>query len=500
MIGYPDRCVVPPWEHQLEGTRLLIERPAFILWDDVGLGKSKQTVDAICELYLRGVINAVVVVTPGFARSVWASPDPLLGEFAKHVWRGLPYLIHEYSAKNKWNPTRSVTTDALEVVVTNYELIRRKERLAPLRKWAGARKTWLVLDESWSIENPQATQSRASFLLRTECQRITLLNGTPGAPERLFTQFQILDTAILNVKNYFHFRSRYLVMGGFENREVVDYQRMDDFHARTKDYAIRREGVLLGLPSRMPPITVDAALTEKEWSIYVQMRDELVAWLDANQHEASVAMQAGVRTLRLCQILAGFVGGVQTVDPEGLDLFSETPTSEVREVGRAKLDAVLAYLAATDLQKVILWCAFKPEMDRLGAELTKAGWVVHYLRGDQKADEREASKRAFAPGAPNDGRRTAMVGHPRAGGAGLNFSAASMAIHVTNGWSWRNRHQADGRIDRPGQEQRPRFVDVVASGPKGQKTVDHGIAAALRSNSDTAVWTAGMWRKVLTDE
>ena len=501
--GYPERCVKPPWLHQLEGTRTLIERPKFILWDDVGMGKSKQVVDAVCELFIRGEVDSLVVVVPGFARSVWASLNPLLGEFVQHVWPGINYELNEYSAHSKFNPARQARNPmqpTLQIVVTNYEFIRRHvngtwPNLTPLRKWAALRSTWLVLDESWSIESYKAHQAKACYLLRTSCQRVTLLNGTPGAPERLFTQFQILDPKILDVKNYFHFRARYLIMGGFDNREVVDYQRMDDFHARTKDYALRREGGL-DLPERMPPITIEARLNDKEWAIYKAMRDDLVAWID--EGNASVARQAGVRTLRLCQILAGFVGGVENIDPDNPNLFETPVTTEVREIGRAKLDAVLDFLSAVDLQKVILWCGFKPEMDRLGIELAKHRWGVHYLRGDQKPAERDATKEAFAPGSPEG--RLAMVGHPRAGGAGLNFSGASMAIHVTNGWSWRNRHQADGRIDRPGQKRRPRFVDVVATGPDGQKTVDHGIVAALRSSADTADWTAGMWRRVLTDE
>lgn len=495
--GYPERCVHEPWPHQLEGTRTLIERDKFILWDDVGYGKSKQVVDAACALWSLNQIDAMIVVVPGFARSVWASTDPLLGEFVKHAWRDLAFDLEEYSAHSKFNPARSSRTNRLQIIVTNYEYIRRPEHLAALRKWARTRRTWLILDESWMIESYKAKQAKSCYLLRTECARVTLLNGTPGAPERLFTQFQILSPRILEVNNFFHFRARYCVMGGFKNREVVEYQRMDDFERRTKEYALRREGGL-GLPERMPPLTIEARMNDHEWAIYKSMRDDLVAWIDGTN--VSIAKQAGVRVLRLQQILAGFVGGIEQMGddvPEG-DLFTPRENVVLKEIGRAKLDTVMEFLPATGLQKAVLWCGFKPEMDRLGAELAKANWPVYYLRGQQKPADRDATKAAFAPGTTVE--RAAMVGHPRAGGAGLNFSSASLAIHVTNGWSWRNRHQADGRLDRPGQQRRPRFVDVVAVGPQGQKTVDHGIMAALRTNADVADWTAAMWRRVIADE
>jgi hypothetical protein len=338
-----------------------------------------------------------------------------------------------------------------------------------------------VLDESWAVSSPKADQAKACFKLRQACARVTLLNGTPGKPEKTFTQFQILDPAILDCPYYGAFERRYCVMGGFRNKKVVGYQRMDDYERRTAPYVLRRVGGL-DLPPVLPPQTIEARLSDAEWRVYTDMRDELVAELSSG--DVAVARQAGVRTIRLAQILAGHVGGLEG-DASG----------RVRDVGTAKQDAVIDYVMAQDLHKVVIWCRFRREMERLAAAFTARGRMVYLLYGGQSADEREAAKRALAPS--GDPAPAVLIGHPAAGGAGLNFAAASVAIYMTNPWSPKDRAQADGRLNRPGQTSPVRFVDVVAVGPKGQKTLDHSILKALRAGMDVEAWTAAMWRSAL---
>jgi hypothetical protein len=523
--------VIDRWQHQIIDTRSLIEKPAYALFNDMGTGKSRTLSDAVCEVFRAQQIDALIVVCPAFARSVWASDDPLLGEWAK--WSTVNSRISEYMAGKPRLPAKQDFSGqvfagdprALDVIATNYELIRRPEHRNRLVQWAAARRTWLVLDESWAIKNPQSQQAKACYLLRQACERVTLLNGTPGTPEELFTSFQILDSQILGVKNYFHFRAKYCVMGdvgGF--KKIVGYQRMDDFQSRTASYAIRREAKdCLDLPPVLPFVTIEARLSPKEWKVYCDMRDELVAELESG--DLAIARQAGVRTLRLAQILSGFVGGVEDAgdehgvlgvrdgdgtvraavagadDPAGAGpRHAVAPPSPVREIGRAKLDAVLGFLEAQSIDKAVLWCKFRAEMGRLADCLRVRGGrsEVHLLQGQQKPEERDAAKRAFAPGTTSG--PAYLVGHPLAGGAGINLAAANLAIYVSQGWSLKDRLQSIARIDRPGQTKPVTIVDVVATGPKGQKTLDHQILLALRSKQDVATWTAATWRRVLMDD
>jgi len=511
--GYPESCRLPPRPEQIEGFRALLGDPprefrgCFALFDEVGVGKSKQVVDALCHAYTRHWTDAAIAVTPGFARSVWASTDPLLGEVSKHAWADVSYSLVEYCARRPHLPEGVFDAPSpLHVITTNYEFLRRAERLDPLIAWAKDRRTWLILDESWAVKTHNADQTRAVKRLRKVCQNVVLLNGTPGRPDEVYSQFDLMDPRIIGVKNYWAFKARYCVMGGWMGKQIVGYQRMDEFAARTKPYALQRPATCLGLDKPVY-MTIEARLTPSTWAKYVAMRDELMVWLDQqDQGAVSVALQAGVRTMRLTQILAGFLGGVET---EGLDLDDPEGTAApatTREVGREKMDAVMAFLDAHPVQKAVLWCRFRPEMDRIAAELALQGSVVYLLQGQQKPDDRERTKRAFAPGAPSP-LTTAdaacsperLVGHPAAGGAALNFAAAHLAIYISNGWSLKDRKQSEGRLVRPGQMQPVLFVDVVAVGPDGQRTLDHQILAALRANEDIAQWTAATWRQRLTD-
>lgn len=531
---YPHRV------HQLVGVRALIEHPAFALFDEVGAGKSKQVVDTAQILYDNGAIDTVLVVAPGFARSTWAEEDPLLGEVAKHAWADVPNVIYEYHAKYD---ELNLAEGHLSWVVTNYEFIRRDNRLDALLKALRGRKTWLVLDESWMIKNHRSDQARACFALRYKrCERVTLLNGTPladGSPKDLYSQMAMLDKEILGVKNFSHFRARYAVMGGYMGKQIVSWQHLDELNAKVAPHILsRRTRDCFDLPDMLDPVLIEAKLTDATWKVYRQMRDDLVAWLDSG--EASVAKQAVVKGLRLAQITSGYLGGLDGEEddqpiraavrdlavglPEAPEWLrrrlgedssvrqeASAPRGEVvgrreqpcaiRELGREKLDALLEWLEQLRPRpdKLIVWCRFRLELDRLAQDLElRLKYPTFKLRGGQKPEERTLAKQALAP----DSRMStaAVAGNQGAGGASLNLSGASLMVYLSNDFSLLKRTQSTGRIERPGQRNPMKIVDVVAVGPKGQKTIDHHILKALRQKEEMATWTVDKWRRILTEE
>ncbi len=182
-----------PRHHQVIGIEKLLTNPAFALFDDPGNGKSKQVIDAAFFLFKQNEIDAVVVVAPGSVRSVWCDPDPVLGEVAKHGWdagSGVPFYLQEYHVKTKALIQKHA---ALLFVVTNFEFIRRDERLLPLLDWAKRRRVMLVVDESWAVSSHKAQQTKSVVRLARASRRVVLLNGTPGDPAALYSQFRILE-------------------------------------------------------------------------------------------------------------------------------------------------------------------------------------------------------------------------------------------------------------------------------------------------------------------
>jgi hypothetical protein len=404
----------------------------------------------------------------------------------------------------------------------------------------------LVLDESWAVKS-KSLQMRACRKLRVKrALKCTILNGTPlsnGKPLDLFWQFAILDPLIIGCTSKTEFLSKYAVMGGYLGKQTLSYKNLDDLNKRIAPYTLtRKTRECFDLPPMLPPITLEARLTPETWKIYCDQRDDMVSWLGS---QASVSKQAIVKILRLSQITSGYLGGLETIDsdetappqvvqeelplPENqpewmkkLDLTpnpkdrgtatksdSETGSSPVgvfqplvnahtREIGREKVDAVLHWLRSLSPtpDKSLFWCRFRPELERLTIALTEFYPQVLNLKGGQTPEERTAAKALLAPGSKGRG---AVVGNQKAGGASLNFAAASLAVFMSNAPSLFERMQAIGRIERPGASQPMVIVDVVAVGPKGQRTIDHGILAALRKKDDFAKWTINEWRRILAE-
>jgi SNF2 family DNA or RNA helicase len=530
------RCEKHPHkEQQLLGVLTLLEKPAFLLADEVGVGKTKQCIDTAQVLFIRGDLDTCVVLTPGFARSTWADEDPLLGEVAKHAWDDVPNVIHEYH-KNYINI--QFQPNALNWVVTNYEFIRRDERYNQLDKLLRGRRTWLIMDESWAIKGNSDQMRACGRLRRRRAERATCLNGTPlsdGKPEDLFYPMTILDPEILGTSSKTSFRSKYCIMGGFDGKKVVGYQNLDDFNARIAPFVLsRRTRDCWDLPPMLDPVLIEARMSADEWTLYKSMRDDMVGWLGTS---VSTASQAIVKSLRLAQICSGYLGGLEDIDADAPDeepvnpfgpqpawlrrvtgeqetpiqtqapashqsscasgpVVARTSTGLVREVGRTKLDAFLNWHDTLEPQphKFLTWCRFRPELERTTRELQKIYPNVFQLRGGQSKDARLQAKLFLAPG--SDPRPGAVVGNQKAGGASLNFAAANIAVYLSNGPALIERTQSIGRIERPGATQPMQIIDVVATGPKGQKTIDHAILKSLRAKDDMARWTVERWREL----
>jgi SNF2 family DNA or RNA helicase len=515
-----------PYAHQIEGVRKLVERPVFALFDEMGAGKTKQTIDAAQVLYTRGLIRRVVVVAPAAVRSVWF--DPEMGELKKHLWLSIPSHVWEYHARNRnWHHECKPGQPALEWTITNYDYIRSEPRLEQLLLRCD-KLTLLVLDESSAVKNHKALQTKASLQLRKKCGRVVLLNGTPiaNSPLDMYSQGNILDggagrNGILGCQSFFQFRAKYALMGGFQNKQIIGWRMLEDMQKRFAPYVLRRlKEQCLDLPPKLDSIVIDVPLTAEVWGVYKEMRDEMVAYL--TDQTVSVASQAIVKALRLAQVTSGYLGGI-TEDQVTADELSEedrphfiplpadfiTPiktvgTGSIREIGSEKLDAFLSWfknqLIADPNLKVLVFCRFRPELNRLVQHLSKfKGLHIGEIRGGQKPFEREASTRLLDPRTMPPGP-VAVVCTTQTGSVGLNLAGAHTVIYISNDYSLFKRQQSEDRVHRPGQKYPVSYFDVVATGPQGQKTIDHTIQKALRNKLDIAKWTTGAWVSALLEE
>jgi SNF2 family DNA or RNA helicase len=496
---------IPPYAHQEVGVQALVSHPFFALFDEMGAGKSKQVVDAALLLAVRNIINRVIIVCPAPVRSVWS--DPELGELKKHLWYSVPSRVIEFHARRRQWDFGPLGDARLKWIVTNYDFIRRTDHLAQLLSVAD-KNTLLVLDESSAVKNSKAQQSKACMKLRLKCGRIVLLNGTPIAnnPLDMYSQGNIMDPRILDCKYIQQFYARYAVQTpvmiggrvlktkwGGPVKTITGWTNIEDLQQRFAPYVLRRlKADCLDLPEKLPSVVITVPLTETTWSVYKQMRDEMVAWL--SDTTVCAASQAIVKAMRLAQITSGFLGGLEdeVLDDEKQRIINVP--APLKTIGQEKLDAFLVWWKQQIEQdpnfKLLVWSRFRAEVDRLAASVTDA--TVGRLWGGQKPQERLDVLRLLDPRTAPAGP-VLVVGVPKTGAFGLNLTAAHTVMYISNDYSLMVRAQSEDRVHRPGQRHVVSYYDVVATGPQGQKTVDHTVLKALVEKQNLATWTTSAW-------
>lgn len=525
-----DKCRLRPYDHQVLGIEAILGNAFFALFDEMGAGKTLQTLVAAQLLFLAGAIRNVIIFAPASVRGVWF--DHELGEIRKHAFEGLNYLVTEFHSKSRtwYSEPFSQGRPILRFIVTNYEFIgRSKQKQAELLAIAGSGPTFLVLDESSAIKNYRAHQTKACFAIRAKCARVLLLNGTPisNNPIDLFTQGNILHPSVLDCKYITHYRARYAVMEARTDfPKITGWKNLDDLQRRLAPYVMRRlKKDCLDLPEKLPPVQIPVPLTENSWSLYRQMRDDLVAYIEASS--VSTATHAAIKSLRLAQITSGFLGGIveepldeepdeetaqapSFVLPFG-DVVSEMTPAErkafagpIQEIGREKLAAFMAWwelaLESDPSLKLLVFGRFRPEVDRLVAEARKTfrgdvGMVV----GGQKKTDRANALRLLDPRTAPEGPAL-VVGTYGTGAKGLTLTACHTIVNVSYDYSLEKSLQSADRIHRPSQTSPCSFYDLVATGPKGQKTIDHLIVSARSSKEGVANWTQAAWVSALREE
>ncbi len=487
------KCTYPPFEHQILGTKEFILNKYFANFDEMGAGKTKQVIDAAGFLYEADEIDCVLIICPAQVKDVWI--HPVYSQIIEHSF--VKGVIHEFTSSTKAIPDKE---RGLTWVVTSVELLRNPERVAELLRLLKSRKFWAVVDESSTISNHKASQTRGVMKIKPKAARRSILNGTPqgNTPLTLYSQMDFLDTNILGFKNFFAFRNRHCVMGGYMGKQVIKFERIEEIQNKIKPYCVRRlkSDCLDILPKMKAPI-IEVRLNKDTWAKYTSMREEFVAYLSSNEDEVSIVSTAPTKALRLAQICSGFLGGFHSPD-------SDDPVTV--EIGCELTDAWLDYydyrLKLDANYRLITWCRFRPEIARLAKKVRERFPYVHVsvLSGGLSKSERDEAKSLFHPDAPDIEGPALLIGQPQAGRFGLNFTKCSNADYLSNDHSFLTRSQSEDRIHRPGQRFQAMFQDYVVVGPDRERTVSGLILKSLRERENMATWTCSKWISEIMEE
>jgi len=510
-------------KHQEEGVRALSTLAEFALFDEPGIGKSRQVIEAANALFVDMSINLVLIVCPAQVIFNWF--DSELGEIAR--WSIRPVRAHALGSDDLWASEHYAGQKGDQgfkatYLICSYEWLRSGTHAEEVAKMLKGSRAMLVLDESSFIRNRKTKQFKAALGPRygrvkkhgdhkwstagPGSTRCVILNGTPTANciSDLWAQFYVLDKKILDC-TFWQFRERHCVMGGWMKKEVTAYRDLDGkvyskregippllLDSLSPYILCRRKRDVLDLP-KLTQQVVTVPLDAETWNHYRLMREEFITWLDSKEFTAA---NAAVKVMRLAQICNGFLTESE-LDPVTL----QPKVKPTYMATQPKLDLIVDCLqerVERSTTPIIVWCWWRAQIFALEKRLGDWNKVdVYTLHGTTKEPDKQFALQRFHPSAKPTLKMPVLIAQHAAGGMGLNLSAADESLHASSSHSFILREQADGRIDRPGQKNPMTIKDVIATGPKGQKTVEDAMLRARRSKEDLSTWTKDRWRKSL---
>ncbi|HEV7406195.1 MAG TPA: SNF2-related protein [Chthoniobacteraceae bacterium] len=384
---------------------------AGILADEMGLGKTVQTLAA-----LRHLGGQALIVCPSSLVYNWCR------EAAKFTPERQVLAIEGPERRRLFGEPFAKA----DLVVTSYALLRRDAELYRDREFKVA-----VLDEAQHIKNPESQNAQAAFSVRA--QHRFALTGTPveNSVRDLWSLMNFLMPGYLGSRN--DFKERYeqpiaTTPGGPEHARLV--KRLRPFVLRRK-----KRDVLNELPDKIEQVTY--------CDLGRPQREMYTALLAAARRQALDASGLPDQNKARMQILTALLRLRQACCD--LRLLQPEATGETEELsGKVETLNELLLEAVDGGHKVLVFSQFVSMLKLLRAHLEKAEIGTCYLDGSTK--NRAAEVDRF-----QTGEVPVFLISLKAGGVGLNLTAADTVVHFDPWWNPAVEAQATDRAHRIGQ-------------------------------------------------
>jgi hypothetical protein len=447
-----------PFEHQRKAFYMSRDKKSFALLMEQGTGKTKVIIDNAAYLYGKGEITALIVIAPNGVHRNWIN-----SEIPIHMPKWCLHKSVFYTAgmnKKRTEEYNSVigASDCLKIFSFNVEAFTSIKAIEFMQKALLSNKVMLVVDESSRIKRPGAKRTKIITKFGKQAEYLRIMTGTPvtKGPEDVYSQFKFLDHKILGYDSFYSFRARYCTMGGFENRQIISYQNIDELTRNIEGHSFRvLKKDCLDLPDKIYQRHY-VEMSAKQIKIYKNMKESFVAELEGQVVNAPEAI---TRLLRLQQITCGWFpteNGVEPIENKNL-----------------RLEALKEILGDIN-SKVIIWARFKADLKAIEAALGDLAVSYH---GEVSNDDREAAVYRFQ----NDDSIRYFIGQPQSGGIGLTLTAADYVVYYSNSFDLEIRMQSEDRCHRIGTKNNVTYIDIEA-----RKTIDSKIIKALREKKSLA--------------
>lgn len=453
--------------YQLSGYQWLVANSKLglgsLIADDMGMGKTLQVIAALQHFKDTGLINAqrkALVVAPTSLLSNWQKE---LEKFAPNL---APAVYH--------GAQRSLPNEDFDVLLTSYGLLRNDHKTLSKPQWYA-----LVIDESQAIKNPSAEQTKAVKKIKANVR--IAMSGTP-VENRLSDYWSIFD--FIN-KGY---------LGGlksfqehFANPIQKDHDRhkAEIFRKATRPFLLRRlktdKSIISDLPEKIEN-TLYCSLTPEQAAIYESLVQSVM-----EQIETSEGIERKGLVLKMMTALKQICNHPVHYLKKG--------EARPDQSGKAQLMLSLLDNVLVNGEKTLIFTQYK-EMGDLLTQIIhqQTGVIPLFLHGGLSRKKRDEMVDDFQ----QKPYQKIFILSLKAGGTGLNLTAATNVIHYDLWWNPAVEAQATDRAYRIGQKS-----NVMVYRPLCKGTFEERIDEMLKSKkalADLTVDTGEAWIGELSNE
>ncbi|MFT4031587.1 MAG: SNF2-related protein [Siphonobacter sp.] len=383
------------------------------LADDMGLGKTLQTLALLQFQYEQGVQAATLIVMP----------TSLLYNWQLEIQKFTPFLrVLVYTGT--YRDKNVDLFNQYDVVLTSYGIVRIDVDLLEQYRFH-----YIILDESQAIKNPGSNISKALSMLQSQYRLI--LSGTPleNSTMDLWSQMNFVNPGLLGSQAF------------FRNEFLIPIEKKGDEKKTQRLYSIIKPFML-----RRHKSQVATELPEKVESIqYCEMSEEQEkAYEEAKSYYRNTILQhieeEGIAKSQMV-VLQGLTRLRQLANhPRMVNTEYEFDSGKMEEV-MAKIETVVS-----EKHKILIFSQFVKHLELIRSELDQRGIAYAYLDGntyDRQGQVELFQKNASVP---------IFLISLKAGGLGLNLTAADYVFILDPWWNPAIEAQAVDRAHRIGQD------------------------------------------------
>jgi SNF2 family DNA or RNA helicase len=352
-----------------------------------------------------------------------------------------------------------------------------------------AGKVMMVVDESSYIATHNATRSEECVRIGLQTEYRLAMTGTPlrDGPLNLFMQFEFLDSNIIGIGDYYAFRNRYAVMGGYRDpksgrpMQVVGYQNLDELAQTISPYVfqISKEEAKKMLPEKHPQRRVIPMMKEQR-ELYDQIKRENFFAVDDEEQVMQTVLETCLRLHQVCgghkvkarefeRTVKGEKRIQRVYDPLPVMPWDKNP--KIIELGDI-LDE------CDDV--AVVWCAYKPEIEAVKNLLSTRiePERIAFYHGGVSTEDRDEYDKGF-----KSGKYKYMLSNQMTGGMGLTWIEPELVVYFSNTNKMIDRVQSEERTHRRGLQHAVTYIDLLM-----EKSIDLTIEHSIKNKMDLAAY------------